>query len=97
MIYPKFIKTGDTIGVTATSKGNGDELHIRRLESAISAFNERDFKILETSNVRTDTNKRSAPKEVRAKEFMSLIEDKDVDAIITAARWRISIRDFTIH
>lgn len=84
MIYPKFIKPGDCIGVTATSEGNGDDLHIRKLESAILQLNKIGYKIVETPDVRTNINKRSAPKEIRAKEFMSLIEDKDINAIITA-------------
>lgn len=54
MKYPQFIKPGDTIGVTATSAGNGDEFHIRKLENAIQNFKEKGYTIQETSNVRTD-------------------------------------------
>ena len=84
MIYPEFIKPGDTIGVTATSAGNGDELHIRKLESAIAQITKKGYKVVETPDVRKNKNGRSAPKEIRAKELMELIENKDVDAIITA-------------
>ncbi len=84
MYYPEFIKQGDTIGVTATSAGNNDELHIRKLESAINQFKKMGYLIKETSNVRTDYYGRSSTKEIRAKEFMELIEDKNVNAILTA-------------
>lgn len=84
MFYPKFIKPGDTIGVTATSKGNGDEIDIRKLESAISQLGNKGYKIVETQDVRTDFKARSAPKEIRANEFMELIKNADVNAIITA-------------
>ena len=84
MIYPKFIKPGDTIGVTATSAGNGDKLHIRKLESAIAQLEEKDYKIVETPDVRTDKNARSAPKKERAIEFMNVITNDNIDAVITA-------------
>lgn len=84
MIYPKFIKRGDKIGVTATSAGNGDELHVRELEFSEEAFKQIGYNIIETKNVRTDNKLRSSSKETRAKEFMELIEDKNINAIITA-------------
>ena len=84
MIYPKYILPGDTIGVTATSAGNGDELHIRKLESGINILNEKGYSIVETPDVRKNEKGRSASKEIRAKEFLELIENKDVKAIITA-------------
>ena len=77
MLYPEFIKPGDTIGVTATSAGNADELHIRKLESAKSQFQKRGYLVTETSNVRTDFKARSSPKQIRAKEFMSLIQNPE--------------------
>lgn len=84
MIFPEFIKPGDKIGVTATSAGNGDKIHINKLESAILQLENRGYKIIETQNTRTDLKGRSAPKEIRAKEFMNLIEDDNINAIITA-------------
>lgn len=84
MQYPTFLKPGDTIGVTATSAGNGDELHIRKVESAISEFRKRGYFIKETPNVRTDNRGRSSSKTKRAEEFMSLMQNPEVKAIITA-------------
>ena len=84
MIYPNFLKQGDTIGVTATSDGNADEIRKIRLNSAIKNFEQRGYKIHETPNVRTSNKGRSSSKQDRAEQFMSLIEDKNINAIITA-------------
>lgn len=84
MIFPKYLKKGNKIGVTATSSGNGDELHIRKLENAIKQFKERGYNIIETPNVRTNNKGRSSSKEKRAEEFMALIRDKEIKTIITA-------------
>ena len=84
MIYPKFIQRGDTIGVTATSKGNSDELHIKKLENGIIQLRNRGYHIKETPDVRNDKCGRSAPKKERANEFIELISDDTVSAIITA-------------
>ncbi len=84
MIYPKFIKKGDKIGVTATSAGNGDELHLRILKFSEDAFAQKGYGVIETQNVRTDYKLRSSSKEERAKQLMDLVEDKSINAIITA-------------
>lgn len=47
-------------------------------------LNGRGYFIKETSNVRTSNKGRSSNKIQRAKEFMNLIEDKNINAIITA-------------
>lgn len=84
MIYPNFLKQGDTIGVTATSDGNADEIRRIRLSSAIENFTKRGYKICETPNVYTSYKGRSGGKEERAKQFMSLVENQNINGIITA-------------
>ncbi len=84
MKYPNQIKPGDTIGVTATSAGNGDKLHIKKLENAIQQFKKKGYNINETLNVRTNNQGRSSSKEKRAEEFMNLINNPNIDMIITA-------------
>ena len=84
MLYSTNIKKGDTIGVTATSDGNIDKIKIKRLDNAIKNFEERGYTIKETPNVRSSYKGRSSSKEQRAKEFMQLVEDKNIAAIITA-------------
>lgn len=84
MLYSTNIKKGDAIGVTATSDGNIDKIKIKRLDNAIKNFEERGYTIKETPNVRSSYKGRSSSKEQRAKEFMQLVEDKNIAAIITA-------------
>lgn len=84
MLYSTNIKKGDAIGVTATSDGNIDKIKIKRLDNAIKNFEERGYTIKETPNVRSSYKGRSSSKEQRAKEFMKLVEDKNIAAIITA-------------
>lgn len=84
MIYPKFIKEQDTIGVTAPSKGVIDPPKIKRLDYAIKNFQEIGLNVLETPSVRKGDACKSAPSMIQAKELESLYENEDVDAIICA-------------
>lgn len=84
MIYPKNLEKGNTIGVTAASDGTTNPIKINRLNNAIKNFEQRGYLIKETPNVRNSFKGRSADKFTRAKEFMELIENKDVNAIINA-------------
>ena len=47
MIYPKFIKSGDCIGVPAPSSGAYDEPHIRRYENAKRKLEKMGFNIID--------------------------------------------------
>lgn len=84
MKYPLNITKGDVIGITATSDGNNGQIRINRLENAIQNFEKRGYKIKQTLNVRNSYKGRSSDKQQRAKEFMELVENKNVSAIITA-------------
>lgn len=83
MKYPKFIKAGDTIGVTAPSAGIKEKDFIR-LDNVKNNFNKLGFNYIETENVRTDINGRSSDAKIRAKQFMELWNNENVKAIITA-------------
>ena len=85
MIYPNFLKAGDTIGVTAPSDGITEEGDIYRLSNAIKNFNKRNFTIKETPDVRKSLKGKSASSNIQARELESLFKDKDVNAIICAA------------
>ena len=86
MIYPRFLKENGTIGVTAPSAGSESEIDIKRLDLAISNFNKRGYRIVETPNCRQDDKKgASSSKEERAKELNNLFQNKDVDVIIGMA------------
>lgn len=84
MIYPKSLNEGDFIGVTAVSGGITGERNILRAENAKKNIENRGYKVIETSNVRTELNGRSSSKEQRSKEFMSLWENDKVKSIIIA-------------
>lgn len=85
LIYPEFLKVGDTVGITAISKGIYEEHKQKRLDNAIKYLEEKGFKVIETPNVRTWVNGRSSTGEERAKEFMDLWKNEEVKAIIMAA------------
>lgn len=84
MIYPKFLKESDYIGVTAPSDGIAEEIDIYRLNNAIKKFEELKYKIKETNNVRTSIKGKSAPSKVQAKELEDLFKDEKIKCIICA-------------
>lgn len=84
MIYPKFLKKNDWIGITAPSDGTVEETDIYRLNNAIKKFEELNYKIKETSDVRTSIKGKSAPSKVQAKELEDLFKDEKIKYIICA-------------
>lgn len=84
MIFPTFLKQGDTIGVTAPSDGNKKEIDFIRLDSAKQKLFEKGMKVIETEHVRTSIKGRSCDAKTRAKELMSLFLNPEVKAIISA-------------
>lgn len=85
MIYPKFIKKGDIIGVTATSDGVNDELDIKRFENAKMKLQEKGYDVIFTDNVfKADSQGRSSLGSVRGKEFNELLSNDRVSGIIAA-------------
>ena len=82
MIYPEFLKPGDTIGICAPSAGVG-----RKLESfdrSLAVLKENGWKIRETASVRIN-NVRSASPAERAAELKELFADPDIDFAACAA------------
>ena len=84
MFYPKFLKTGCKIGVTACSDGNQDPLDFIRVDSAKLHLEERGYQVVETPNVRTSEKGRSSSAAERAEQFHSLLMDEDVRLIVMA-------------
>lgn len=72
MIYPKFIKPNDTIGVTAISDGITSKEKLYRLNSAIKNMESINFKIKETPDVRTSEFAKSTNSKEQAKELINL-------------------------
>ena len=84
MIYPEFIKKGDTIGVSAPSNGITSDVKVRELNMAIKKLNEKGYQILEAPHVRTNEDYASSDAKTRAKELESLYKNQEVQAIICA-------------
>ena len=81
MIYPKFLKKGDLIGITAPSQGikHKEESFDKSLNNL-----KKEFRIIETNNVRTDGIV-SSSKEIRVKELNDLIKNDNVKMILAAS------------
>ncbi len=85
MIFPKFLKEGDKIGVTALSNGCSKDVDITRFNNGKNKLESKGFPVVFTDNVFTADDKgRSSDGKTRAKEFESLIKDEKVKAIISA-------------
>lgn len=85
MIYPQFIKKGDTIGVTAPSDGITEELKVKRLDNAIKKIEDYGYKVIETASVRKSIKGKSNESRIQAKELEELFINNDVKAIICAS------------
>ena len=85
MIYPKFLKEGSVIGVTAPSGGKTEKLDLVRLDNAYDKLKELGYRIKETSSVRYSVNGRSNTDIKRACELEELYNDKKVDVIVSAS------------
>lgn len=85
MIYPKFLKKGDLIGVPAPSSGAYDDLHCYKYKNSKKKLEEMGYKIKWSENIFNSIMARSADAKTRANELNEMFEDKDVDFIICAA------------
>lgn len=86
MIFPKFLKKGDLIGVTAPSYGITDPVEQKRFKNGVKNLGERGYSVKFTDNVFTaDETGLSSDAKTRAGQFMELVTDGDVSAIISAA------------
>ena len=86
MIIPRFLRDGGTIGVTAPSFGVTEPTDIRRFDHAKEVLLERGHPVIETPNVHTaDETGRSSPMMQRVIELASLLENPDVDVIVSAS------------
>ena len=82
MIYPKFLKEKDIVGITAPSAGVGNKLE--SFEKSLNSIHKAGFKTIETVHVRINSEVSASPK-VRAKELDELVTNDDVDMIMCAS------------
>ncbi|MBQ9279586.1 MAG: LD-carboxypeptidase [Clostridia bacterium] len=85
MIYPKFLKTGDTIGICAPSHGIVKDEKRIYFGKSLENIQKEGYLVKETASVRTDNGLASNTPEIRGKEFNELIADDETDFIWCAA------------
>lgn len=85
MIYPKFLKYGDIIGVPAPSSGAYDEPHCNKYKNSRSKLEAMGYKIEWSKNIFKSINARSSDAKYRAKELNEMFEDKNINFIMCAA------------
>ncbi len=81
MIYPKFLKENNIVGITAPSAGVGHKIDSFDLSTKNLS---KHFNIIETESVRNNNVVSNTP-EVRGKEFNKLLSNDEVKAIICAS------------
>ena len=82
MIYPKFLKQNDLIGITAPSSGVGYKLE--SFEKSLNSLKENGFNIIETENVRSESFVSSSAK-VRCEQIDQLVKNDEVKMILAAS------------
>jgi muramoyltetrapeptide carboxypeptidase LdcA involved in peptidoglycan recycling len=85
MIYPKFLKPGVKIGVTACSDGKASEIDAKRLDHASKQFQALGYEVIETFSVRKSVKGRSCDANTRKNELLQLIYEDKIGAIILAS------------
>lgn len=83
MKRPEFIKKGSTIGIIAPSFGLFDEVHLNKYNSAKDFFLKEDYKIVEANSIYTENFLNETKAEIRAKEFMDMYLDPDIDILLS--------------
>ena len=85
MIFPEYLKIGDTVGVTAVSDGVGDPLDKVRFEHAKQTLADKGVDVWFTNDVfQVEHQGRSASGIQRAEEFNGLLNNEKVSTIISA-------------
>lgn len=85
MIYPKFIKRNNCIGVPAPSAGADCQERINKSLNAKDTLENLGYKLILSKNLLTCENGRSAPAKERAKEINDMFSNKEIDMILCAA------------
>lgn len=81
MKYPRKLKVGDKVGICAPSMGVTG-VYLKRLEKAKEYLENLGYECIETESVRNVYKLASEKKEIRAKEFMELYLNDDINLII---------------
>ena len=82
MIYPEFLKPGDTIGICPPSAGVGHKLE--SFDASLKTLRDAGYQIRETESVRVDGIRPASGKQ-RAKELAEVISDPNIAAVFSAS------------
>lgn len=86
MIYPRFVKAGDIVGVTALSCGITDEPGKANFENGKRQLaSQYGLQVRFTPDVFQDVGGKSASGKIRSQEFNGLVQDPKVSWIVSAA------------
>ena len=85
MIYPKFLKENDCIGVPAPSAGAKDDKKINKFNNSKKLLEEHKYRLVLSENLYKDENCRSASAEIRGKEVNDMFSNKNIDFILCAS------------
>jgi muramoyltetrapeptide carboxypeptidase LdcA involved in peptidoglycan recycling len=83
MIYPKFLESGNVVGICAPSSGIGKE-DFPEFDRSLLHLRCEGYEIKETASVRSGLDE-SAPPDIRGAELNRLLHDGDTRAIICAS------------
>ncbi|MCI5745835.1 MAG: LD-carboxypeptidase [Erysipelotrichaceae bacterium] len=81
MRFPKFLKDGDVVALLATSCGSNKNPYRIKTQKGIINFQKMGYKIKKGHRIFRNENAVSAPGINRAKDFMSMYKNKNVDFI----------------
>ena len=85
MLYPKFLKENDTIGVPAPSDAARDAKKANKYKHAIKYFEENGYKLKLSKNLFNSNMARSSDAKTRGKEVNEMFKDKNIDFILCAS------------
>ena len=85
MIFPKFLKQGDTIGVPAPSSGAYDEPHCNKYKNSKKKLEKMGYKVIWSDNIFCSTKARSSDAKTRANEINWMFKNPEINFIMCAA------------
>lgn len=80
--FPRPLRPGDTVAVTAPSSGVGSEGALRRLDLVLAHWRQCGFRVVEGECLRSQVQDQSAPADLRAAELMRLLTDPQLAAVL---------------
>ena len=95
MIYPKFLKQGNCIGVPAPSTGIFEKLDIVRYKNSKKQFEDMGYTVKLSKNIFSSIRGRSAPAAERAEELNKMFEDREIDGILCATGGEFLVETLT--